>query len=150
MYLGIDPGANGAAVLIDKDSKLVDHCMFKSNTEQDIWDFFSFDLQAQFCFMEKTHSSPQMGVKSAHSFGMQTGFLRGMLVASSTPFELVTPAKWMRFLGCLTKGDKNVTKQKAQELWPKSPWKITHGNADAMLIAEYCRRSWHEKNQNNG
>ena len=140
MFLGVDPGANGAAVLVDKESKLVDCLLFKHSTEQDVWDFFSFDLKAEFCVMEKTHSSPQMGVKSAHSFGLHTGFLRGMLVASSTPFELITPQKWMKFLGCMTKGDKNVTKQKAGELWPKSPWKITHGCADAMLIAEYCRR----------
>ena len=138
MLLGIDPGANGAAVLIDKDGKIVDQCLFKSSTEHDIWDFFSFDLKAKFCYLEKTHSSPQMGVRSAHTFGLQTGFLRGMLIASSTPFDLVLPAKWQKAMGCMTRGDKNVSKQRAQELFPSH--KITHANADAILIAEHCRR----------
>jgi hypothetical protein len=38
----------------------------------------------------------------------------------------------------LSKGDKNVTKRKAQELFPSL--KITHATADALLIAEYLRR----------
>lgn len=139
-FLGIDPGANGAAVIVDSKSNLIDCCVFKGLTDHDIWDFFSMDFKVSFCVMEKTHSSPQMGVRSAHTFGQQSGMLRGMLVATATPFELVTPAKWMRSLSCLTKGDKNVTKSKAQELWPRCPWRITHSVADAMLIAEFCRR----------
>ena len=38
----------------------------------------------------------------------------------------------------LSKGDKNVTKSRAQELFPEL--KITHAIADALLIAEYGRR----------
>jgi hypothetical protein len=60
------------------------------------------------------------------------------LVASGIPFERVTPAKWQRELGCLTKGDKNVTKRKAQELFPDV--KVTHANADALLLATWRGR----------
>jgi hypothetical protein len=38
----------------------------------------------------------------------------------------------------MTKGDKNITKRKAQELFPEI--KITHAIADSLLIAEYGRR----------
>jgi len=41
-------------------------------------------------------------------------------------------------MGCMTKGDKNVSKRKAQELFPSM--KVTHASADALLIAEYGRR----------
>jgi hypothetical protein len=41
-------------------------------------------------------------------------------------------------MSCLTKGDKNVTKSRAQELFPEV--KVTHAIADALLIAEYGRR----------
>jgi hypothetical protein len=44
--------------------------------------------------------------------------------ASGTPIE--------------TKGDKNVSKRRAQELFPQL--KVTHATADALLIAEYGRR----------
>jgi len=40
-------------------------------------------------------------------------------------------------LGCLSKGDKNVTKAKAQEQFPNI--KVTHATADALLIALYGR-----------
>jgi hypothetical protein len=40
----------------------------------------------------------------------------------------------------MTKGDKNITKRKAQELFPEI--KITHAIADSLLIAEYGRRVW--------
>ena len=41
-------------------------------------------------------------------------------------------------MDCLTGGDKNVTKRKAQSLFP---WvKVTHAIADSMLLAEYCRQ----------
>ena len=46
--------------------------------------------------------------------------------------------RWQKYLGCLTKGDKNVSKAKAQELFPDL--KITHAIADSLLIAEYGRR----------
>jgi hypothetical protein len=35
----------------------------------------------------------------------------------------------------MTKGNKNITKQKAQELFPGI--KVTHAIADALLIATY-------------
>ena len=37
-----------------------------------------------------------------------------------------------------SKGDKNVTKRRAQELFPGA--RVTHAVADALLLAEYCRR----------
>ena len=60
------------------------------------------------------------------------------LTAAGIPFERVRPQQWQKSLGCLTKGDKNVTKRKAQELFPMM--KVTHATADALLIAEYGRR----------
>lgn len=62
-----------------------------------------------------------------------------LLASQSVPFEEVTPAKWQGALGCRSKGDKNVTKRKAQELFPEV--KMTHAIADAYLLAEYCRQN---------
>jgi hypothetical protein len=42
---------------------------------------------------------------------------------------------WQKSLGCLTHGDKNVSKAAAQRLFPGM--KITHATADALLIAYY-------------
>jgi len=45
---------------------------------------------------------------------------------------------WQKALGCMTKGDKNITKRLASELFPAI--KCTHTVSDALLIAEYGRR----------
>jgi hypothetical protein len=84
---------------------------------------------------------PVQGVSSTFKFGVSYGFVLGLLSALRIRHELVTPQKWQRAMNCLSGGDKNVTKAAAQRLWPH--WKITHGNADALLIAEHCRRMVH-------
>jgi len=50
----------------------------------------------------------------------------------------VYPMMWQAKMECLTGGNKNVSKHRAQELFPGV--RITHAVADALLIAEYGRR----------
>jgi Holliday junction resolvasome RuvABC endonuclease subunit len=76
-----------------------------------------------------------MGVKSAFSFGQGFGHLEMALTAAGIPFERVRPQVWQKALGCMTGGDKNITKRRAQELFPGH--KISHATADALLIAYY-------------
>jgi len=78
------------------------------------------------------------GVSSTFKFGVQYGSLKGILTALRIPFELIRPVDWQRALGCLTKGDKNISKAKAQQLFPDIKW--IHATADSILIAEFCRR----------
>ena len=80
-----------------------------------------------------------MGVKSAFTFGQGFGHIEMALTAAGIPFERVSPQKWQKAMGCLTKGDKNVSKRRAQELFPHL--KVTHATADALLIAAYGRRN---------
>lgn len=142
--IGIDPGKNGGVARIT-DGK---PCVGKMpDTLQDLWWLMESiarehppiyrDLQCK-AYIEAVHSSPQMGVKSAFTFGQVYGNLEMALTAAGIPFERVSPQKWQKSMGCLTKGDKNVSKRKAQELFPSI--KITHATADALLIAEYGRR----------
>ena len=57
------------------------------------------------------------------------------LTAAGISFERIRPQVWQKSLGCMTGGDKNITKRRAQELFPQL--KITHATADALLIAYY-------------
>ena len=79
------------------------------------------------------------GATGTFTFAQGYGFIRGVLITIGIPFEDVTPQAWQKTLGCLTRGDKNVSKAKAQQLFPQLP-RITHAIADALLIAEYGRR----------
>lgn len=139
--IGVDPGANGGIAWITSDGKA---CVEKMpDTLQDLWeliesigfeapDFTPYQIKA---YIEAVSSSPQMGVVSSFSFGRGYGNLEMALTAAGIPFERVRPQVWQKALGCMTKGDKNVSKRKAQELFPDR--KITHATADALLIAHY-------------
>jgi hypothetical protein len=139
IYIGIDPGKSGAMALVWPDGQpATGVCRFDATpADQADW-LLGFDLTQAVAVMEKVSSSPQMGVVSAFSFGKSQGFLIGLLTAMKIPYHEVTPQKWQRAMGCMSKGDKNVTKHAAQKLWPHL--KITHRDADARLIAEYGRR----------
>jgi len=138
IYLGIDPGQSGGVSFIWPEGTFA-HPM--PETERDIWEMFKVENPTDyFAVIERVHSMPRQGVASSFKFGMSYGALRMALVASGIPFEDVTPQKWQKVLGCLSGGDKNVTKQRAQSLFPQL--KITHKTADSLLLAEFCRRTY--------
>jgi hypothetical protein len=139
IYIGIDPGKSGAMAIVWPDGQpATGVCRFDATpADQADW-LLGFDLTQAVAVMEKVSSSPQMGVVSAFSFGKSQGFLLGLLTALKVPYHEVTPQKWQKAMGCMSGGDKNVTKHAAQKLWPHL--KITHRDADARLIAEYGRR----------
>ena len=127
--IGIDPGKSGATVWFDGETvEFIKH----TETERDIWDFLLAN-DASSILLEKVASMPGQGVKSTFAFGQSYGFLRGILIAREISFRTIRPVEWQRKLGCLSKGDKKVTRAKAQELFPAI--KVTHAIADALLIA---------------
>ena len=137
--IGVDPGANGGIAWITDGKACVEKM---PDTLQDLWELVvSISLEAGTggmgirAYLEAVSSSPQMGVVSAFSFGRGYGNLEMALTAAGISFERVRPQVWQKALGCMTKGDKNVSKRKAQELFPDR--KITHATADALLIAHY-------------
>ena len=139
--IGVDPGANGGIAWITNGKACVEKM---PDTLQDLWELIRditnhprslLDGRKYKAYIEAVSSSPQMGVVSAFSFGRGYGNLEMALTAAGIPFERVRPQVWQKALGCMTKGDKNVSKRKAQELFPDR--KITLATADALLIAHY-------------
>lgn len=147
MIIGIDPGKSGAACLMDENGGIIEIVRFDT-TEHDIAEVLGEDVNRYrtqpgrlwliYAFIEKVHAMPKQGVSSTFKFGKQYGFILGLLTAYKIPYEFVTPHKWQKDMGCLSKGDKNITKAAAQRLFPQQ--KVIHATADAILIAEYGRR----------
>ncbi len=144
--IGIDPGQSGGAVLLDGEGNVVDRFKFSDKTDHDIAQVLTeWTDPAQFgplgtdAIIEQVHSMPKQGVASSFKFGRSFGFLIGLLTGIRIPYRMVTPQTWQKAMGCLTHGDKNVSKAAAQRIWPREKW--THAIADAALIAEYGRRT---------
>ena len=139
LYLGIDPGLSGGIAFVPEAGTPWAHKM--PETDRDLIDLLSdnISLHTATAMLELVHSSPQMGVKSAFTFGEGYGRLQAVLTALRVPYERIRPQAWQKAMGCLTKGDKNVSKRRAQELFPTL--KVTHATADALLIAEFNRRT---------
>ena len=142
-YFGIDPGVNGGIALLDGEGHVIE-ALKMPTTDADLLHHLLFNFVFKFvptrcrAVLERASASPQMGVVSAFTFGRGYGALRMALTASQIPFDEVSPVKWQTAMGCRTGGDKNVSKRRAQQLFPGVT--VVHAIADALLLAEYCRR----------
>lgn len=151
VYIGIDPGVSGGIAVILPDEIRVSKM---PTTEADLLALlepYGFDClscaRPTVASLERVWAGPRMGSSSAFKFGAGVGRLRMVLTALRIPFSEVLPKDWQDVMRCRARGKgfgerndskaKNITKRRAQKLFPRLT--ITHWNADALLIAEYCR-----------
>ena len=150
IYIGVDPGKSGAIAEIWEPPahvRAVRASKFADKTPADMCSLFSnLSGGGVFALIEKVHAMPGQGVTSMFSFGYSAGMLEAFLVAAGIPYEFVRPQEWQKEFGLIFRGKnltatekKNRHKAAAQQLFPDMT--ITHANADALLIAEYCRRT---------
>lgn len=148
VYVGADPGQRGAVVFL-KTPYDYPFWIHWPDTERDLYDLLDCATDVYVGpfqgIIEHVHSFPGQGVTSMFKFGMNYGLLRMALIAVGIPFEEKTPHTWQKGLG-IPKRKKDETqpkfkkrlKARAQQLFPKV--EVTGQAADAILIAEYCRR----------
>lgn len=144
--MGVDPGVSGGLAVLRGDGTLIYMRGFSGAMLHgeliDVMKCAIGLLKAQDsreCFMEKVGFIRGDGGKGAFTFGTINGLLRGCSLALNVTVHDVYPALWQSRLECLTGGNKNVSKRRALELFPGE--RITHAVADALLIAEYGRRT---------
>lgn len=89
-------------------------------------------------FLEQVHHITGDGGQGSFTFGRVYGWCEMALTAHGVTPRDVRPQMWQAKLECPTGGDKNVSKRRAVELFPRE--RITHAVADALLIAEFGRR----------
>ena len=146
LFIGIDPGASGGIAALG-DTGVVRAISNRPETCRDLLDFLVKISEGQdaHAMLEKAvpFSRPRpghgmIGTSTAFKIGIGYGELRAMLTAARIPFDEVAPQTWQKEMNSKTGGDKNVSKRRAQELFPGQH--VTHATADALLISEYCRR----------
>lgn len=154
IYLGIDPGASGGIGIIFEHGKSA--ALPMPNTERDLWEtvkgFSPGDGELEcYAVLEKvggvvrdTGGVLGMGA-SMFAFGKSFGMCYMALIAAGIPFDLVAPRTWQNEFAISR--DKGETHSKwkgrlrgiAQRLFPRL--RVTLSTADALLLAEYARRS---------
>jgi hypothetical protein len=147
-FIGIDPGSSGGIAAIDS-SGIPFGALAMPDTDEgmiEAVDIFTEDgTRRVIAMIEQVHAglfgskAGRMGVTSAFSFGGNYRAIRMAFRAKGVIVHEASPIRWQTALNCRTRGDKNVSKAKAAELFPTMH--ATHAIADALLIAEFCRRS---------
>ena len=139
-YIGIDPGRSGAMAIIDALGVYT----FPFDEERYIWALKKAPT-GSICCLEHVHAMPKQGVTSSFNFGLNFGWLQGVLSALGIRYELVHPQKWKKEFSVT--GDKNSSIEVCKRLFPAVSIKRTDkcvkdddGLAEALLMAEYARR----------
>lgn len=155
VYIGIDPGLTGAVAAIYEDGKILLYdtptIEIKVNNKKkqdyipsEMADILR-DCSLTECqvFLERISARPGQGVTSMFGFGKGYGIWIGILSALEIPYTLVTPQAWKKeIMKC--KSDKDAARLRAHQLFPQAVDRLNRkkdiGRADALLLAEYCRR----------
>lgn len=165
-YLGIDPGKEGAFVIVNQDSKIVEMIgmpkIGKDYDKQGIREIlmkFNFDR----VLIENPQMIPAVSKSAVASLNHCIGLLEGMCLGLGLEYLVVRPKEWQK--ECF----KHVNLQKrpdggndtkatsalaSRNLWPRQDFRITNkgsasskyndGMTDAALLAEYGRRMFNK------
>jgi len=147
IYIGIDPGQTGAIafltpiennnIVIDFEDSLLALSLMLANTRSPHYFLYAA--------IEKVSSMPKQGVASSFKFGTNFGIWQGRLEALQIPFVFVTPRKWQKeVFDSMAQGDrKEMSLNLARRLFPWADLRLKkhHSRADALLIAEWLRRT---------
>ena len=148
LYVGIDPGAiSGAWGMVDHHGKYwscgdiphedgrIKARMFKAELVQAI------DRQDAIICVEDVHSWSGQGVASSFKFGRAVGAIDAIADVMFGVWHIVSPQRWKKAMGVTQ--NKNSSLELARKLWPNAPLARMkdHGRAEALLIAEYLRKT---------
>lgn len=141
IYLGIDPGRQGALALLDlSDMTVTTHDM--PDTIGGLHDLLMRLPVVQVCCVEKPFYPRMVGTRTVAVMAENYGALKSALIWRDVPFFEVPPAKWKKHLGLSP--DKSQSRAKADQLFPGSAdqWALKKfdGRAEAALIAWYGSR----------
>lgn len=147
IYIGIDPGKNGALAII-RESKKVSLVDFDLKVYINLLSYFkkSYDM---FIGIEKVHAMPGEGVKSSFSFGERVGELKGIL--STLDFdnntEWIQPQTWQKHINTDSNRGKKAIADSLLSLYPSADLYgprggLKDGRSDALGIANYIYQKY--------
>ena len=136
--IGIDPGKQGGISIMSATEVAIEKLPQNS---KDLLELVQMVGEVECAYVEQIYLPT--GKAGALNFASGWGKILAVLEIAEIRTELVRPQVWMKTLDCMTKGDKNITKRKADELFGHLEYEggktlpITHWSSDALLIGYY-------------
>jgi crossover junction endodeoxyribonuclease RuvC len=153
-FCGIDPGLDGCLAVIEETGQIT---FWDVPTLESVPGRREYDLPAIVDLLlglpvgdilvgiEKVHAMPKNGSIANFSMGVSFGMWTALLTAAETPFEIILPTRWKKLLMADQGKTKDASRQVATRLFPQAAAMLNlkkhHNRADALLIAEYMRRT---------
>ena len=153
-FVGIDPGNGGGIAVLSEGRDCLD--VITRKFPEDVRDVGVFLRAATSntnyrVAIEKVHSMPKQGVKSTFTYGMNYGIWIGALRTLDIDFIKVQAKQWQEHYEIPSKipyyDRKKELKKVAIKLFPNQ--RVTMYTADALLIANYCRKTHYSKIKEN-
>lgn len=154
VYIGIDPGKDGAIALVAGDGRFMSvHDM--PDYPPRIKEILAVIQPDKYVAIEGQGSRPSQSSVSTFSQAENFGVLKGILYALEIPFEVISPQAWKKQLRIPAgKGDTPAAKRKdgkeksmkiAEAMFPMVQLRgprngALDGRAEALLIAEAIRQ----------
>lgn len=161
IYIGIDPGLEGAIVMLDEHNHLTIH---DYSNEQEAAKFLALNkMYAQRAVLEIPTAMPNQSSVSTLSQGINVGIMIGLLAAHGIPTIRCRAQDWQkevlphipsRALKIKGESKKDTDKRRrenrknlkqyvikfARSLYPE--YEFSDGSADALCMALYCKKKF--------
>ena len=150
--IGIDPGLNGAIVVMENNKVLSVFDMpvmaeGKKNKRQlnsaQLSQYMSKNVEnihKTSVVVEQVNAMPGQGVTSMFNFGQTFGAIKGISAALNLPIFFVRPSKWKKHFE-LINSSKDASRTKVIEMYPSFAEKLSKkkdvNKSDAILIARF-------------
>ena len=152
IYIGIDPGKNGALAMI-RESKGVSLIDFDLKAYIDLLSYFKSSIKSydMFIGIERVHAMPGEGVKSSFSFGERVGELKGIIstLGFDTNTEWILPQTWQKHINTDSNRGKKAIADSLLSLYPSADLYgprggLKDGRSDALGIANYIHQKYRQ------
>ena len=150
VWIGVDPGLrSGAIASIDHNGKFIyaydipsEGDKINANALKELIFKLTVKGDAYAICIEHVGVRPGQGISSSGKFMRAFGAIEAVSQLCSNRVEMVLPQVWKKALGL--KADKEESLIMARQLFPDALLNLKkhHGKAEALLIAEYARRTF--------
>ena len=154
IFIGIDPGLEGAIAVLDDQGELVGVQDTPTLTVEGgtktkrLYNLPAIVSMVSMCpagqcraALEQVHAMPDQGIVGAFSFGQGFGNWQGILAALHVPVHEVPPQTWKKAMMNGMGKDKDASRLRVLQLYPSASEQVSlkkhHGRADAILIARW-------------